>query len=97
MKVLQTIIYGRQQIILLDGKKYRRLLNVTSFYITQREVNNVSTEIIIGVLSLLGTLQGSYLANNRATAVIDEKISILFASDQLTQTQYEELMSMLEA
>ena len=57
----------------------------------------MSTEIIIGVLSLLGTLQGSYLANNRATAVIDEKISILFANDQLTQSQYEELITMLDA
>ena len=26
-----------------------------------------------------------------------EKISILFANDQLTQSQYEELMGMLEA
>ena len=26
-----------------------------------------------------------------------EKISILFANDQLTQSQYEELMAMLEA
>ena len=28
---------------------------------------------------------------------IAEKISILFANDQLTQSQYEELMAMLEA
>ena len=35
--------------------------------------------------------------NYESKEAIDEKISILFANDQLTQSQYEELMGMLEA
>ena len=35
--------------------------------------------------------------NFESKEVMAEKISILFANDQLTQTQYEELMQMLEA
>ena len=34
----------------------------------------MSTEIIIGILSLLGTLGGSYFACNKNMAVMDEKI-----------------------
>ena len=35
--------------------------------------------------------------NYESKEAMTEKISILFANDQLTQTQYEELMAMLEA
>ena len=35
--------------------------------------------------------------NYESKEAMQEKISILFANDQLTQTQYEELMGMLEA
>ena len=35
--------------------------------------------------------------NYESKEVMMEKISILFANDQLTQSQYEELMGMLEA
>ena len=35
--------------------------------------------------------------NYESKEAMAEKISILFANDQLTQSQYEELMSMLEA
>ena len=35
--------------------------------------------------------------NFESKEAMAEKISILFANDQLTQTQYEELMQMLEA
>ena len=35
--------------------------------------------------------------NYKSKEVMAEKISILFANDQLTQAQYEELMAMLEA
>ena len=35
--------------------------------------------------------------NYESKEAIAEKISILFANDQLTQSQYEELMGMLEA
>ena len=35
--------------------------------------------------------------NYESKEVMTEKISILFANDQLTQSQYEELMGMLEA
>ena len=35
--------------------------------------------------------------NYESKEAIAEKISILFANDQLTQSQYEELMAMLEA
>ena len=34
----------------------------------------MSTEIIIAVLALIGTLGGSYFANNKNQAVMDEKI-----------------------
>ena len=37
--------------------------------------------------------KGNYESKN----AMAEKISILFANDQLTQSQYEELMAMLEA
>ena len=35
--------------------------------------------------------------NYESKEAMTEKISILFANDQLTQSQYEELMGMLEA
>ena len=35
--------------------------------------------------------------NYESKEAMGEKISILFANDQLTQSQYEELMAMLEA
>ena len=35
--------------------------------------------------------------NYESKEAMAEKISILFANDQLTQSQYEELMQMLEA
>ena len=35
--------------------------------------------------------------NFESKEAMAEKISILFANDQLTQSQYEELMQMLEA
>ena len=35
--------------------------------------------------------------NYESKEAIAEKISILFANNQLTQSQYEELMGMLEA
>ena len=35
--------------------------------------------------------------NYESKEAMDEKISILFANDQLTQSQYEELTAMLEA
>ena len=35
--------------------------------------------------------------NFESKEAMAEKISILFANDQLTQSQYEELMGMLEA
>ena len=34
----------------------------------------METEIIVAVLSLIGTLAGSYFSNNKNTAVMDEKI-----------------------
>lgn len=34
----------------------------------------MSTEIIIAVLALVGTLGGSYFANNKNQAVMDEKV-----------------------
>ena len=35
--------------------------------------------------------------NYESKEAMAEKVSILFANDQLTQSQYEELMAMLEA
>ena len=35
--------------------------------------------------------------NYESKEAMAEKISILFANDQLTQSQYEELMAMLDA
>ena len=35
--------------------------------------------------------------NYESKEAMGEKVSILFANDQLTQSQYEELMGMLEA
>ena len=35
--------------------------------------------------------------NYTSVDAMAEKVSILFADDQLTQSQYEELMAMLEA
>lgn len=35
--------------------------------------------------------------NYESKEAMAEKISILFANDQLTQSQYEELMAMLQA
>ena len=35
--------------------------------------------------------------NYESKEAMAEKISILYANDQLTQSQYEELMAMLEA
>ena len=43
---------------------------------------------------LVRMVQKGYYESKEAMA---EKISILFANDQLTQSQYEELMAMLEA
>lgn len=34
----------------------------------------MSTEIIVAVLALIGTLGGSYFANNKNQAVMDEKV-----------------------
>ena len=34
----------------------------------------MSTEIIVALLALIGTLAGSYFANNKSQAVMDEKI-----------------------
>ena len=34
----------------------------------------METELIVAVLALIGTLGGSYFANNKHQAVIDEKI-----------------------
>lgn len=37
----------------------------------------MSTEIIVAILALVGTLAGSYFSNNKHTAVMDEKIKDL--------------------
>jgi len=37
----------------------------------------MSTEIIVAILALIGTLAGSYFSNNKHTAVMDEKIKDL--------------------
>ena len=37
----------------------------------------MSTEIIVAILALVGTLAGSYFSNNKNTAVINEKIKDL--------------------
>ena len=37
----------------------------------------MSTEIIVAILALIGTLAGSYFSNNKNTAVMDEKIKDL--------------------
>ena len=34
----------------------------------------MSTEILVAILALMGTLGGSYFANNKNQAVMDEKI-----------------------
>ena len=44
----------------------------------------------------MGTLGSSYFANNKNTAIMEEKLSVLYAADQLTTDQYQELMKMLE-
>ena len=37
----------------------------------------MSTEVIVAILALIGTLAGSYFSNNKHTAVMDEKIKDL--------------------
>ena len=37
----------------------------------------MSTEVIVAILALIGTLAGSYFSNNKNTAVMDEKIKDL--------------------
>ena len=37
----------------------------------------MSTEIIVAILALVGTLAGSYFSNNKNTAIMDEKIKVL--------------------
>ena len=37
----------------------------------------MSTEVIVAILALVGTLAGSYFSNNKNTAVMDEKIKDL--------------------
>lgn len=37
----------------------------------------MSTEIIVAILALIGTLAGSYFSNNKNTAIMDEKIKVL--------------------
>ena len=37
----------------------------------------MSTEIIVAILALVGTLAGSYFSNNKNTAIMDEKIKDL--------------------
>jgi hypothetical protein len=37
----------------------------------------MSTEIIVAILALIGTLAGSYFSNNKNTAIMDEKIKDL--------------------
>ena len=47
---------------------------------------------------LFDTLKRAITRKNYTSVdAMAEKISILFANDQLTQSQYEELMQMLEA
>ena len=47
---------------------------------------------------LFETLKRAIIRGNyKSKEAMAEKISILFANDQLTQSQYEELMGMLEA
>ena len=46
----------------------------TASFIIQRKVINMSTEILVAILALMGTLGGSYFANNKNQAVMDEKI-----------------------
>ena len=38
---------------------------------------SMSTEVIVAILALIGTLAGSYFSNNKHTAVMDEKIKDL--------------------
>ena len=47
---------------------------ITASFIIQRKVINMSTEILVAILALMGTLGGSYFANNKNQAVMDEKI-----------------------
>ena len=35
----------------------------------------MSTEIIVAIIAFIGTMGGSYFANNKNTAVMDEKIN----------------------
>lgn len=37
----------------------------------------MSTEVIVAILALIGTLAGSYFSNNKNTAIMDEKIKDL--------------------
>lgn len=49
----------------------------------------MSTEIIVAILALIGTLAGSYFSNNKHTAVMDEKIKDLKEDIQILSNRVD--------
>ena len=49
----------------------------------------MSTEIIVAILALIGTLAGSYFSNNKNTEVINEKIKDLKEDIQILSNRVD--------
>lgn len=56
----------------------------------------MSTEIIVAILALVGTLAGSYFSNNKNTAVINEKIKDLKEDIQILSNRVDRHNNLVE-
>ena len=56
----------------------------------------MSTEIIVAILALVGTLAGSYFSNNKNTAVINEKIKDLKEDIQILSNRVNRHNNLVE-
>ena len=56
----------------------------------------MSTEIIVALLALIGTLAGSYFANNKNQAVMDEKIKDIKEDIAVLRNRVDKHNSLIE-
>ena len=56
----------------------------------------MSTEIIVALLALIGTLAGSYFANNKNQAVMDEKIKDIKEDISVLSNRVDKHNSLIE-
>ena len=56
----------------------------------------MSTEIIVALLALIGTLAGSYFANNKNQAVMDEKVKDIKEDISILSNRVDKHNSLVE-